>query len=95
MYTSTHITGKKARQLVDKGALLIDVRTPVLFRDGTLPGAINISARQVSELLKYPKNKKMVFFGDDNTATDVIVNYVTGLGFTDVFSFGLMENWNK
>ena len=93
MYTSTHITGKKAKALVTKGAKLIDTRTPVQFRDGTLPGAVNMSPRQVSALIKYPKNTKLVFFGDDSAAIDAFINYAKSMGFADVYTFGGMENW--
>lgn len=92
MYATTQISGKKAKKLVDGGAILIDVRTPVQFRDGTLPGAINLTSRQLSSLLKYPKTTKLVFFGDD---TAISVTYACSLGFTDVYDLGALENWDK
>lgn len=95
MYSSTHISGKKAKKLVEKGALLFDTRTPVQFRDGTLPGAINISPRQVSSLMKHPKTTKLIFFGDDISVTETMVNYATNMGFLDVYTFGSIENWDK
>ncbi len=97
MYSSTRVTAAKAKKLVDKGALLFDVRNPVAFRNGSLPGAVNISPRTVSALLKHPKNTKMVFFGDadDDGSINTIINYVTQMGFQDIYTFGAMENWDK
>jgi rhodanese-related sulfurtransferase len=91
------INSLKAKKLVDKGAKLVDVRSPVAFRDGTLPGAQNVSLRQVSSLFKLPKDTKIIFFGDTNDSEDLIfaVNYMVQSGFTNVFSLGAMENWNK
>ncbi len=95
MYSSSQITGKKAKKLADGGAKLIDTRTPVQFRDGTLPGAVNISPRQASTLITYyPKSTKLVFFGDDQATIDACMNYATAMGFINVYTFGSIENWN-
>lgn len=93
MYSSTRISGAKAKKLIDKGAILIDTRSPVEFRDGTLPGAVNVSVRQVSSLMKHPRKTKLVFFGDSDVVESMI-NYANGMGFVDVFTFGTLDNWN-
>lgn len=95
MYSSTKITGKKAKKLVEKGAILLDTRSPVAFRDGTLPGAVNISTRQISMLSKYPKTTKLVFFGDDQQSVSTMLNYAFNMGFTDAFTFGNIDEWDK
>lgn len=97
MYNSTHITVKRAKQLVQAGALLLDVRTPVHFRDGSIPGAINVSTRSISSLLKLPKSTKLVFFGvdDNDTTIETMINYAIQMGFLDVFTFGGIDNWDK
>jgi len=95
MYSSTKITGKKAKKLVEKGAILLDARSPVAFRDGTLPGAVNISTRQISMLGKYPKTTKLVFFGDDQQSVSTMLNYAFNMGFTDAFTFGNIDEWDK
>lgn len=96
MYNSTHIPVAKAKKLVEKGAVLLDVRNPVAFRNGSLPGAVNINARTVSSLLKHPKNTKLIFFGDaDDDGTIVtMINYATQMGFMDVYTFGAKEHWS-
>lgn len=38
----TTSTGRTARELVARGAFLLDVRTPDEFRAGHVPGAVNI-----------------------------------------------------
>lgn len=95
--TVKQIGGKRAKLLVEKGALLIDVRSPVNFRDGSLPGAVNLSLRQLSSLMREPKNKALVFFGEgesDDTLRAAI-NYAYQFGFTEVYSLGSKDNWSK
>lgn len=91
------IAGKKARSLIDKGAVLVDVRNPVAFRDGTLPGAQNLSLRQLSQLLKYPKNTSLILFGEDEDDPTLksALNYISQYGFSNVYSLGTKDNWEK
>lgn len=97
MFAGQKISGSKARKLVESGALLFDTRDPVSFRNGSLPNAKNLPLRQVSTLLKHPKNTKMVFFGDSNTDSDLmsIVNYAIQYGFTQVYTMGSIHNWTS
>ena len=97
MYEAKKIGGRRAKQLVENGAMLIDVRNPVSYRDGSLPGAVNLSLRQLASLLRQPKNRKLIFFGEsegDDTLR-AAVNYAFQFGFAEVFSLGSKENWSK
>lgn len=91
------IDGKRAQRLIEKGAMLIDVRDPVSFRDGSLPGAVNLSLRQLSSLIREPKTRKLIFFGESETddTLKAAINYAYQFGFLDVFSLGTKDNWNK
>jgi hypothetical protein len=91
------INGKRAQKLIEKGAKLYDVRSPIAFRDGTLPGALNLSLRQVSTLISLPKTTKLIFFGDSNEDENLkcIMNYVIQFGFIDVYCLGSKDNWDQ
>jgi 3-mercaptopyruvate sulfurtransferase SseA len=93
----TRVNGRKARELVAAGAVLIDTRDAVSFRDGTIPGAINISLRQISSLNSYAKNTKFVMFGMNNDDENLsrTTGYVAQLGFQNIYVLGCMDNWNK
>lgn len=95
--TPKRIGGKRAQRLVEKGAMLIDVRSPVSFRDGSLPGAVNLSLRQVSSLIREPKSRSLIFFGETENDDTLMasLNYAYQLGFGEVFSLGIKENWDK
>lgn len=97
MTMGQHISGKRAQQLVNKGAVLVDVRGPVAFRDGSLPGAINMSLRQISQVQKYPKTTPIVVYGEssDPSTLTAALNYISVYGFNKVYSLGTMENWHK
>lgn len=91
------ITGDKAQALIKKGAVLVDTRDPVSFRDGTLPGAINLSLRQIPSLSKYPTKTTIIMFGKSGSddTLKAAITYATLAGFNNVFSLGSMEDWTK
>lgn len=92
-----NINKKRAQELLSKGAVLIDVRDPVSFRDGSLPDAINVPLRSVSSLRKYPLNTKIIFFGqtDNDKDLELAINYAWQMGFMNLFTLGGIDNWNK
>lgn len=96
MFTGQKVNAQKAKKLIEKGALLIDVRDPVAFRDGALPNAINVSLRNVSSLFKHPKTTKFVLYGSTNDDENLAAaaNYLTQFGYINVYSLGAKDNWD-
>ena len=90
------ISTKRAKTLIEKGAKLIDVRSPILFRDGTIPGAINIPTGRLHELVTFPKNVKYIFFGQSSTDPDlkILLNYASQL-FVDVYYIESKDSWDE
>lgn len=95
MFDVSYITGKKAKALVDKGAMLVDVRDPVAYRDKAIAGSVNLSLRQISSLVKHPKNTKIVLVGDptDQSTLQAASNYLINYGFTSVNAIKSIEAW--
>lgn len=91
------ISGRRAKEILDKGGVLVDVRSPVAFRDGTLPNALNLPLRSIGLLRKYSTNTKIIFFGESDTDEnlDLAIKYASQMGFTNLFSLGSIDNWNK
>lgn len=87
MLIGKKISRSKADQLISKGAKLYDVRDPVSFRNGTLPGATNMTVRQVSAIQRLNRNEKLIFFGsgEDDDDLKIVLNYVHQFGFTNVY----------
>lgn len=98
MLTGRPISGKRARELIARGPTLVfDTRDPVSYRNGTLPGAVNVQLRQVSTLLRYPKTTNLIFVGTGPTDDTMlaIVNYAIQYGFTGVFVLSSIDDWNR
>lgn len=91
------VNGTKAKQMVASGAILIDTRDAVKFRDGTIPGAINLPLRRVSEMQRHDRRVKFVVFGDgpdDDNALQT-AKYLGLYGFQEVYILESKEAWNK
>lgn len=61
----THrVSGADARALIEeKGAVLVDVRSPAEYRGGHLPGALNIPVNELSRRLdEVPEDRPVVVY---------------------------------
>ena len=80
---------QKVETLVGKGAALIDLRTPVDFRDGTIGSAINLPYRNfINSLLKFDKTKTMVIIVDSVDSPDLksVDTFLNNLSFEKVWA---------
>jgi rhodanese-related sulfurtransferase len=64
---------------------IFDTRDALHFRDGTIPGAYNVSMYNMSNILNLQNNKILVT-GDDKQHTDAIITQLESLGFKKLFS---------
>lgn len=73
--------------ILAKGGMLIDVRDPVSFRDGTLPSAVNIPNTNMSQLMTKDKKTNLIFFGKNKEDPDLLraLNYASQLNFVNLF----------
>ncbi len=85
------INKEKVKNLLEKkNALLVDMRTPVQFRDNPIPGAINLPLRNLSNylILLTAKDKErktpIILFGTTTNDRDLELGviYSEDLGFT-------------
>jgi 3-mercaptopyruvate sulfurtransferase SseA len=77
------ISKEKAIKLVQKGAKLVDIRSPVSYRDGTIPGAVNLPFKNfLNRLLSVKPTEKIIIFSDRYTDEDLknILKYADELG---------------
>lgn len=91
------IAGKRAKQLVAAGAILVDVRNPVAYRDHSITLSVNLSLRQISTLQQYPKTTTIIVVGDDSDADTLrsALKYAALYGFTKLYNLGDISNWDK
>lgn len=66
------VNKQKALDLISKGALLVDLRSPVAFRDGTIKGAVNLPFKNfLNRLLSIKPTDKVIIFSDKYNDSDV------------------------
>lgn len=76
------------RLIRDKNAVLIDLCSPVSFRDGGVTGSKNMSLRQLT-IMQREQNKTIpiILMGDpeDEKTLPAALTYLEGYGFTQVY----------
>jgi phage shock protein E len=88
-------TGAYARQLVQAGARLVDVRTPGEFAAGHLPGAVNIPLQQLDDRLAElePKGSPVVLYCRSGHRSGNAARTLKSAGFAAVHDLGSMSRW--
>ena len=95
MNNAPFINQKRALSLMKSGAKLIDVRNPVQYRDSHIDGSENMSMRQLSQLIRLPRNTPLIFRGESAQDGDLTlaVKHAFLYGFTSVFTINGGEGW--
>ncbi len=87
------VDGRRAKQLVAEGAVLLDVRSPGEFAGGHAPGAINIPVHELdtrhSEL---PEGKAVVTYCAAGVRSKRAADKLRKLGHT-VHDLGSLSDW--
>jgi len=87
------VTGAVAKDLVARGALLLDVRTASEFDSGALPGAVNIPVTDIdSRLSELDINRPIVVYCASGTRAGQALTNLCGKGYS-VYSLGAISNW--
>lgn len=91
---SKKVDGPQARQLVQEGAFLLDVRTPEEFAEGHLPGAVNVPVQVLGERLgEIPKDRPVVVYCRSGGRSARASNQLTAAGYDAPYDLGAMTNW--
>ncbi len=79
----------------NKEATLIDIRTPAEYRDGHIPGVVNIPLDELEKRLsEIPKDKKVVLICRTGNRSAQGTKMLRSKGFANVFnSTGGMSTW--
>jgi len=85
---------KQAREWVEAGAVLLDVRTPMEFQSGHLPGAKNIPVAELKRRVKEVgrKGTKVVVYCRSGARSGSAAPVLTNAGF-EVLDIGPMSVW--
>jgi rhodanese-related sulfurtransferase len=87
-------SGEEARKLVEKGAILIDVRTTEEYAQGHIDGAKNIPVQNLdTRMSELPKDKAIVVYCRSGARSSRAMRMLKEKGFTQVYDLGGMSNW--
>ena len=86
-----HITPQTLKTLLTKkpNAVVVDLRSPVQFRDWNYPRSINAATMTVlSTMQRYPKTTPIVLYGESSkdTTLNISANYLEQMGYTEIYS---------
>ena len=92
----------KAVELINDGALLIDVRGLLEYNQGHIEGAINIDVQDIlnmTDSLRYDnanisKDKKIIVYCRSGSRSSSAAAKLIELGYKNVYDLGSMDNWN-
>lgn len=83
MYAKS-VNKKRVEQLVERGAILVDMRSPVAYRNGSITGSVNLPLKNfLNQLSGMNRKTNIIVFGDTEEDSDVVmgINYAAQLGF--------------
>jgi phage shock protein E len=89
------LSSADARQLVQAGARLVDVRTPGEFAAGHIPGAINVPVQQLDTRMSelQPKETAIVVYCRSGQRSGNAARMLKSAGFEAVHDLGPMSRW--
>jgi rhodanese-related sulfurtransferase len=89
------VSSSEARRLVEAGARLLDVRSPMEFAGGHLEGALNIPVDQLSKRLREvgPTSRPVIVYCASGMRSASAVRVLKAAGWADVRNLGSMNNW--
>lgn len=90
------VSGEAARALVDRGALLVDVRSPAEFAEGHLPGAINVPVQELEatvDSLSANRGRQIVVYCRSGVRSARARRALLKAGFAQVEDLGGLSNW--
>lgn len=76
------------KEMVSKGAILIDVRSPQEFREGHLPGAINIPEYEIKRVRnEIPKlNQQIILYCQYGGRSRDAYNQMKRIGYSNLYT---------
>ncbi|MCK6501845.1 rhodanese-like domain-containing protein [Myxococcota bacterium] len=91
---SHRVDGAGARDLVAKGAFLVDVRTPMEFRGGHIRGAVNVPVDELPRRMdEVPAGRAIVVYCRSGARSARATRMLESAGKGPVHDLGPMSAW--
>ncbi len=90
----TRISPKKALELQESGASIVDVRQPSEYHSGHIKGAVNIPLDSISKITgKIKKDADIVVYCLSGARSGSAARQLKSMGYTKVHDLGSMGRW--
>ena len=90
---ATDTTAAEARRLVERGALLLDVRSPSEFAERHIPGSRNLPVEELKRRLsELPRDRALVVYCHTGARAGFATEILRKAGFR-VFNLGTIGHW--
>lgn len=87
------IVCEEARQLVEHGAHLVDVRTPREYAQGALPGAVNVPLQTLlAGIQQLEKDKPIILYCASGARSHQAARALSVFGHSSVHDLGSLQN---
>lgn len=88
---------QRARELLGRGALILDVRSPAEFASGHVEGAVNIPVDVLSSRLSQvgPTTRPVVLYCRSGARSASAASMLRQAGYTEVADVGAMSNFPR
>ncbi len=96
LISTPRIEVEEAKKLLAEGAILVDVRTYEEYRDGHIPGAINIPVGDIGKRAKDDlpnKEKTIVLYCRSGRRSGEAYRLLEQMGYTDLHNLGGINRW--
>ena len=92
---SGRIDSSTARSLVERGASLVDVRTPREYRRGHIQGAVNIPLQELSARMDEVRDlgEPVVVYCRSGSRSNMALQLLQREGLARVYDLGAKSNW--
>jgi rhodanese-related sulfurtransferase len=81
------------RDMLAKGAVVVDVRTPDEFRRGAYRGALNIPVHEIAACAaRIPRDRPVVVYCASGMRSGVAAGHLRKLGYSDVVNAGSLRD---
>ena len=89
------IDTNKALELIDNGAIVIDVRTNEEYNEGHIKGAINIPVDEINTI-NYDKDETLIIYCATGIRSGNAINELINMGYTSLYNLdGGLLNWGS
>ena len=88
------INKEQAISLMDKGAILIDVRTENEYLENHIEGAISLPLNDLDSIMEtYDENQVIIVYCQSGNRSHIAKGKLEEINYKNVYDFGSIENW--